>query len=335
MSRLVYMGSPQEAIAPLEYLAKNIAGKGDLESRNYSLVGVVSAPARKAGRGRKLVDPPVAQFAKEQGFKVLQPLKASDPVFLEELERLQPDIIVTCAYGQILTKRFLAIPRRATINIHPSRLPEYRGATPVQAALLSGDESTAVTILFTVKALDAGNVILQQDYEIAEGEKAGDLLARLFANSGKLLVEAIDRLEDPAFVGVPQDASRVSHCQKIDKEDGLIDWNQDAAAIVCRHRAYHPWPGSFTYLQNRRIGLEHIEPAGPRVAPISSLNRPGSAFFDKANLAIMIRGRDSWLKVSELKPAGSRRLSAADFWNGLNKEVRKDGLYFSLPKESS
>jgi folate-dependent phosphoribosylglycinamide formyltransferase PurN len=160
LMRLVYMGSPSEVIAPLESLIKHCQKSGD------EVVAVVSQPAKPAGRKQTLTDPPVATFAKEQGLRCLQPIKASDPAFLEELKSLEVDVIITAAYGQILSNAFLAIPRRATINIHPSLLPAYRGAIPVPAALLDGLETTGVTVLFTVKALDAGNIILQKSFAI-------------------------------------------------------------------------------------------------------------------------------------------------------------------------
>ena len=148
--RIIFMGSPEEVIAPLKSLISLCEGS------EHELVAVVSQPAKPAGRKKKLTDPPLASFAKEAGLKVYQPVKARDPEFLNQLRDDQVDLIITATYGQILSEEFLSIPKRGTINIHPSLLPEYRGATPVQTALFDGLETTGVSILFTVRALDAG-----------------------------------------------------------------------------------------------------------------------------------------------------------------------------------
>ena len=154
--KLAFFGSPEDSIAPLQHLL----------DQGADVALVVSQPAKPAGRGRHLIDPPVATFAKEKGLPLLQPTKASDPDFLEQLQSFAIDVVITCAYGQILTQSFLDIPRRATINIHPSLLPKFRGATPVNSSILAGDSQTGVTVLFTVRKLDAGHIIIQEETAI-------------------------------------------------------------------------------------------------------------------------------------------------------------------------
>jgi len=265
------------------------------------------------------VDPPVALFAKEQGLPVLQPAKASALEFLEALRQLEIDVIITCAYGQILSTAFLEIPKRATINIHPSALPQYRGATPIPAALLAGDNETAVTVLFTVKALDAGAIILQQPFPILPEETTGILSQRLFSASGPLVVEALACLQDPSFTGHPQDEARVTLCQKISKEAGLVDWTLPSHVIHNRFRAFSPWPGTYTYLQGKRITLEamHLLPVEKSDSTI-----PGTFHYDKATKSLRITCNDVCeLQVTQLKSEGGKSVSAESFWNGLRDKT--------------
>ena len=309
--RIVYMGSPSSAVKPLAYLLERL---GD----EHKLLGVVSQPAKLVGRGRKKApqDPPVALYAKEKGLAVLQPQKASAPEFLGELRKWNPDLIITCAYGQILNQEFLNIPKRATINIHPSRLPLFRGATPIPAALLAGEELTAVTILFTVKALDAGNIIIQKDFSIGNKETAEDLTERLFLESGPLLLQAIDKLKDPSFKGLEQNEAKVVHCRKIYKNQGFIDWNTPAKEIYNRYRAFFPWPGSYSYLAGKRVLIEEMTPIAKQEVETFEEVRVGSCYYDKSKELILIKSCDGYLGISKLKASGSKSCTAQSFWNG-------------------
>lgn len=306
------MGSPEEVVSPLKLLWEN----GPL--LGMEIVGVVSQPARPVGRGGRMADPPVALFAKEHQIKCLQPESAKAQEFLDELKELRPDIIITAAYGQILSDDFLAIPTIGTINIHPSRLPEYRGATPVPAALLDGLESTAVSILFTVKRLDAGNIITQKDFKIEPSETSGHLTARLFSESGAMLLAALETLvANPGFKGTPQDEKQATFCKKIEKDMGAIDWRQSAQRIVNRFRAFEPWPGSWTMLSDKRIAITDM-----RVAPVSSESgAAGSFYFDKSSKTLMVTCGSGLISIVRLKPAGGKDMDAASFWNGLKDKL--------------
>ena len=304
--RLIFLGSPEPVLAPLTALLEEGAAHG------HELVGIVSQPAKPVGRKGELTDPPVAAFAKAHGVPVLQPAKASDPAFLDALRALAPDVCITAAYGQILTDAFLAIPRRGTINIHPSLLPRYRGAIPVPAALLDGQTESGVTILFTVRALDAGNIIVQERAAILPNETAGALTQRYFARSSNLLFAALDRLKEPTFSGEPQDESRVTHCKKIKKTDGLVDWSRPADEIVHRFRAFEPWPGSFTFQAGRRLALVAVtQDSGPRLS-----QPPGAVAYDKARASLLVGTGTEPVLVSRLKPAGGNEVDAVAFWNG-------------------
>ncbi len=305
--RLVFMGSPSEVIAPLEALIRHCHQSDD------QILAVVSQPAKPAGRKQTLADPPLAAFAKEHNLLCLQPIKASDPLFLAELSKLEVDVIITAAYGQILSTAFLAIPKRATINIHPSLLPAYRGAIPVPAALLDGHMTTGVTVLFTVKALDAGSIIVQESFAIDAFETAADLTARLFQASGPMLLQALDRLRDPSFIGIAQDESQVTICKKIAKADGAIAWHKNAQTLMNEFRAYQPWPGSYTERDKVRIVIEAMSSAPPMGEPLA----PGEFLFDRNEKTIRVGTGTEALAIRRLKSSGSKSVDAIGFWNGL------------------
>ncbi len=314
------MGSPQEVISPLEQLlAAGNEFRGPQGSGGIEVVAVVSQPARPVGRSGKLQDPPVAEFAKGRGLKVLQPESARDPGFLDELRALRPDVIVTAAYGQILSKKFLAIPRRGTINIHPSILPRYRGATPVPAALLNGDAVTGVSVLFTVKELDAGAIICVEESPVLPGETAGELTSRMFQVGGKLLIDALGKLGDPAFAGTPQDDGAATYCGKIEKADGAVDWTRAARVTCNRFRAFHPWPGTFTFFNGKRVTLLEMREATASDSGGGGAlgGEPGAFTFSKAAKGILARAGDGILLITKLQNEGGKPVDAAAFWNGI------------------
>jgi methionyl-tRNA formyltransferase len=312
--KIIYMGSPKEAIFPLSAL---------LETTKHQVIAVISQEPKLKGRGQKKApeDPPLARFAKNQGLTVLQPAKASHPDFVEILRQLSPDVVITCAYGQILSEAFLAVAKRATINIHPSKIPELRGATPIQSALLEGKTTTALTILFTVKALDAGAIIRQKETPIFPTEKAGDLMERLFKESGPLLLEALKDLDNDKFQGTPQNEAQVSFCRKIQKEDGNILWDLSANVIYNRFRAYHPWPGSYTFFDKKRILIQDMFYDHGLECP--SPKNPGETFF--LDHKIFVQTGNGIIGISSLKMEGRNEQSAQEFWNGCRgKNLRDD-----------
>lgn len=300
--KVVFLGSPEEVMEPLKAII----------SSTHDLVAVVSQPARPAGRKRKLLDPPIAEFAKQSGIKTLQPVKASDPEFLAELRELDCDVAITAAYGQILTDEFLAIPKRATINIHPSMLPAYRGATPVPAALLGGLTETGVSVLFTEKKLDAGNIIVQRTFQIPPEMKADVLTKALFQVGADLVLEAMTKLEDQSYLGEPQADNLATFCKKIKKNDGLCDWSLSAVEIERRFRAYFPWPGCFSFFSGQLIHLLDIN-ASTEETDLA----PGVFCFDKsADRQLRIGTGDGEIRVLVLKKAGGKPIDASSFWNG-------------------
>ena len=320
MTRIVFMGSPEEVVSPLRVLAESGPAK------SLELVAVISQPARPVGRGGKMADPPVAAFAKAAAIHCLQPENSKAAGFLDQLRDLRPDIIVTAAYGQILSQEFLEIPSIATINIHPSQLPNYRGATPVPAVLLDGLDKTAVTILFTVKKLDAGNIILQKDFEIGPDETAGQLTQRLFSASSPMLLDALTALAaNPDLKGQAQEDSLATFCKKIGKDMGEVSWDLSATEIVNRYRAFEPWPGSWSMFQNRRVGLTAM-----KIFSEENLSSAaGDVVFHKVSKSLVVRCAEGSVAITRLKPAGGKEMDATAFWNGVkDKSVAKFATAF-------
>ena len=308
--RVVFLGSPSEVLPVLEKLEEMH------EEKRINLVAVVSQPARPSGRKQVLTDPPVAAYAKQQGLKVLQPLKASASDFLEQFSVLEPDLAITAAYGQILSDAFLAIPKRATINLHPSLLPAYRGATPVPAALLDGVKETGISILFTVKALDAGNLITQQKTAIASLETADVLMRRLFECGAKLLPKALSLLEDSSFQGTSQDLQLVTHCKRFSKLDGAVNWGNDAETIERKFRAFYPWPGAYALWRGKRVLFHHLF----ATVGVGEVKQAGSFTYDKAAQCLVIESGKGKLMCNSLQLEGSKTCSANSFWHGLAQQ---------------
>lgn len=303
--RVLFMGSPQEVIAVVEKL-QSLQQHGDIE-----LVAVVSQ-LHQSQRGLSEVESPVSLFAKAQRITCYQPRKASAPEFMEQLRALQLDVILTAAYGQILTTEFLAIPKRAVINIHPSLLPRWRGAAPVVAAVREGVSSSGVTICFTVREVDAGNIIVQQAMPLPPRTHHRDLTELLFRAGAELLPTTFKLLHDPAFKGTPQDPQQVSRCIKVNKEDGLIDWHNRASAIYQQFLACYGWPETFTFFQGQRVILKEM--LTPRLAVVPEV---GAFTCNRKAKLLCIGTGEGWVIVPRLQIAGRRTMDALSFWNGV------------------
>lgn len=301
------MGSPIEVIPVCEKLLELH------QNGHITFAGVVSQPARPAGRKRHMKDPAVAEWAKQNQIELIQPLRASSSEFLERLASMNIDVIITAAYGQILSDDFLKVPKRATINIHPSLLPKYRGASPVQTALYDGLTETGVSILFTVKKLDAGAIICQKKSDILSLETADQLMNRLFRLGAEALTDALDLLKDPQFKGDKQEEELVSHCHKFEKNSGLIDWSLTTEEIIHRFQALYPWPGTFSFVSGKRLVVESLN----RVESFESDLQVREFSYDKKKRKLMVRTIDGYLELEKVKPEGSKIQTGESFWNGL------------------
>ncbi len=217
-----------------------------LASDEVNLLGLVTQPDKPVGRKQILTPPAIKEVAAEHGVRVMQPERAGDKAFLDELRSLSPDICVVMAYGQILTQAMLNIPALAYINLHASLLPRHRGAACIQAAIDAGDSHTGITVMHVVKALDAGDIILRKKIRIGEHETGGELHDRLAGLAPDALTDALQQLANGTATRTLQDVSQVTHIPKLMRRDGEIDWSQPADALERRIRAYHPWPGTST-----------------------------------------------------------------------------------------
>ncbi len=259
--RVVFMGTPDFAVPPLRALALH-GEPGDLSPAGLALVGVVTRPDKAAGRGRQAVLSPVKQVARELGISVLQPGPLRKPEAFERVRALAPDLIVVAAFGQILPPSVLALPRFGCLNIHASLLPRHRGAAPINAAILDGDNETGVTLMLMEEGLDTGPMIAKAPTPIAPDETAGDLFDRLASLGGTLLIETLPRWLRGEITPEPQDDSRATLTRFLTKEDGRLDWTQDAARLARQVRAFTPWPGAFTTWEGKQLKVIRAYPVG-------------------------------------------------------------------------
>jgi len=256
----------------------------------------------------------VADLARAADIDCLQPESVRDPEFLERLRAVEADVFLVVSYGELLRQEFLDIPRIVNLNVHPSLLPRWRGASPIQAAIRAGDEETGVSIQKVVLALDAGDVLVARRAPILPGETAGELAGRLAELSGELVVEALQSLADGKAEYTAQDPERVTTCKRIKKEDGLIDWKQDAVEIDRQVRALNPWPGAFTFVAGKKLAVWAAQ-----LLPLEETGEPGTVLAAKERLTVAC-GQGA-LELTRVQVAGKRPLPAGDFLRGTRLEV--------------
>ncbi|MBE0479581.1 MAG: methionyl-tRNA formyltransferase [Dehalococcoidia bacterium] len=243
--RVVFMGTPEFSVPSLEGLVHD----------GYEIAAVYTQPDRPAGRSREVVLSPVKKAALEHGIPVYQPARLRDPEEMQSLAGLEPEVIVVAAFGQILPRSVLDIPRYGCLNVHPSLLPRYRGATPVPAAILNGDRETGVTIMLMDAGLDTGPVLSQIVVDILPDDTTGTLSERLAQAGARLLTETLPLWIDGSLKPNAQDDSKATVTASIKKEDGEIDWSMPAGVISRRVRAFEPWPGSYTHWQGKVVKI--------------------------------------------------------------------------------
>lgn len=301
--RLVFMGTPELAAVCLERL---------LAAADVRVVGVVTQPDRPKGRDLKLTPPPVKVLALRHKIPVLQPEKAREEGFLQELSSWQPELIAVAAFGQILPRRILDLPRYGCLNVHTSLLPKYRGAAPIQWAILNGDAETGVTIMKVDIGLDTGDIVSAERTPIHAADNAQTLHDRLARIGADLLVRTIPGYIAGRIVTCPQPAEGVTYAHKIKKQDGAIDWSLPARVIWNRVRGFTPWPGAFTHLvaQSRPFLLKIWE-----AEPATGTGVPGEVLSSDKQ-GIVIACGDGALRVFVLQREGGRRVSAAEFLAG-------------------
>ena len=297
--RIAYAGTPDFAVPALKAL---IASQQQLEL-------VLTQPDRKAGRGRKIHESPVKQAATSANVQIFQPYDINAEEALAYLKSFHLDIVVVAAYGQIFSQALLDLPRLGCINIHASLLPRWRGAAPIQQAILGADKKTGVTIMQMCRAMDAGDIWLQSECEIKPTDNAARLHDRLAALGGPALMRVLSLIEQGGRRPYPQPETRVTYCTKLKKSDGLIDWHESAELIERKIRAFYPWPVAYTSLHGRRLRITRAE-----LNPRQSGAQPG-LITDAGKAGIKVHTGRQGIIIHELIPQAGRRVSAADFAN--------------------
>ncbi len=303
--RVVFMGTPELACASLAAL---------LAAPGIEVVAVVTQPDRPKGRELKLQPSPVKAMAEAAGISVLQPQQAREVAFMEEVKRFQPDLVAVAAYGQLLPQELLDLPRHGCLNVHTSLLPRYRGAAPIQWAILNDDAETGVTIMKLDAGLDTGAILSQKSTPISPQDTAETLHDRLASLGARLLVETIPPYIAGQLQPRPQPAEGVVYAPKIKKTDGLIDWNQTARSIWNRVRGLRPWPGAYTWVEDGHgrhlLKLWEAEPITP------TADGPPGRVLEAGKEGIIVACGQNALRITELQREGGRRLSAREYLAG-------------------
>ncbi len=306
--RIVFLGTSEFALPALQRLVES----------EYEIAGVYTQPDRPAGRGRHERPSPVKELALEYGLPVFQSPRISAPESVEALAALQPDVMVAAAYGQILRQPVLDVPPRGVLNIHPSLLPRYRGASPVSAAILAGDSETGVTIMLMVLALDEGPILSQRCVAIDPRDTTGTLTERLAREGADLLMETLPAYIDGSLKPRPQDASLASYVSTVKKEDGLIDWSLPAVQIWRRVRAYNPWPGACTHLDSAVLRIHEALPlAGESGEPPGTVVAlPPSAEEAARDAGFAVQTGEGLLAMLRVQREGRRAIPTKEFLRG-------------------
>jgi methionyl-tRNA formyltransferase len=300
--RVLFLGSPAPVVPVLERLV----------AAGLTIVGVVTQPDRPAGRDRRLTAPAVKTAALRLGLPILQPESLRDPVVVEQLQALQPDIGVVAAYGQILRRDVLAVPPLGYLNIHPSLLPHYRGPTPVTAAILAGDRDTGVTVMKLDRGMDTGPLLAQSVVPLPADARAGVLTDQLFLLGAELLVHVMPLYAAGSIAPQPQDNSQATLTRLLTKHDGLIDWSLPAIVIERMTRAFDPWPACSFTVDERPIQL-----VAARVVPDVEGLPPGTLIDRGRTGHPLVMTGSGALELLQLRPAGKQSMSGAAWWAGL------------------
>ena len=300
--KTVFMGTPEFAVPVLAAL---------LEAR-HDVAAVYTRPDRPAGRGRKATGPPVKLFAEERGLSLLQPASLRKEAAQAGISALSPDLIVVAAYGLFLPEATLGLPPHGCLNVHPSLLPMYRGPSPVAAAILSGDDTTGVTIMRLDEGMDTGPIVARRQTAIEPEENAEELTSRLFHLGAKLLVEVLPDWTEGRIRAVPQDESQATTTNLLTREDGEIDWRAGADRVASQVRAYHPWPGAYTRWSGKLLKIAWAATTGAGGSVGEGAGRvvltPGGGLGIVAGNGV--------LEVKRLQLEGRRTLDAAEFLTG-------------------
>lgn len=305
--KIVFMGTPDFSAVVLKKLHSV-----------YPVSAVVTGLDKPVGRGYQLKASPLKQTALELGIPVLQYEKVSREG-IEDIQNLEPDIVITAAFGQILSEKFLSIPKHGVLNVHASLLPKYRGSSPIQWSIINGDEMTGITIMRTVKAVDAGDILLKKVTKIGEKETAGELFDRLALLGGDAIVEAVKLIEDGKAVFTAQNHDEATHCSMISKQDGNIDFAKTPHQIDCFVRGMSPWPSAYTHVGEKTLkvfAVDKVDFEGD-----TAIYSNGEVIASNSKDGLLVKVGEGVIRLCNIQLEGSKRMNDVDFLRGRSIEV--------------
>ncbi len=303
--KVVFMGTPDFAVETLKALYE--AG--------HEIILAVSQPDKPKGRSGKLALTPVKEFAMEHDIPVYQPVKIRAEESVEYLKQYQADVFVVAAFGQILPKVILDMPRLGCVNVHGSLLPKYRGAAPIQWAVINGEKVSGNTTMLMGPGLDDGDMLLKSEIELAADETGGSLFDKLAIDGGKLAVRTIEALDRGEITPIPQDESQATHVGMISKEMGNVDWTKPADEIERLIRGLNPWPSAFTFIDGKQVKLWSA-------TVVEGTGEPGTIIDVNKNVFTVACGSQA-LEINELQLEGKKRMATGDFLRGYSLEIGK------------
>jgi methionyl-tRNA formyltransferase len=298
--RTVFIGAGEIGVPTLQALLKS----------EHEVVGVVTQPDKPVGRSQSIEPPPIKKALSGTKIPVLQPPRIKERQAIEEIRALKPDVIVVMAYGQILPRDVLEIPKITCLNLHASLLPRWRGAAPIQAAIAAGDGETGITVMYMDEGLDTGDVLLQRTIDILPIDTGGGLHDRLAGIAAETLLESLDLLAKGNAPRTPQDNSLATYASKLKREDGKIDWSDPADGIERKIRAFDPWPGAFMAIKTN--GTQKLKIFSATIVDLQG--KPGE-ILSSQNAFVVAAGKDA-LSLREVQLEGKRRMSAGEFLRG-------------------
>jgi methionyl-tRNA formyltransferase len=301
--RVLFIGTGEIGVPVLRWL---------LESQEHELIGAVTQPDKPVGRAQQIEAPPIKVALGDSKLPILQPPRIKKAEAVAEIQTLAPDVIVVMAYGQILPRSVLEIPRIACLNLHASLLPRHRGAAPIQAAIVAGDRESGITVMYMDEGLDTGDVMLQKRLEIAADETGGSLHERLAQIAPDALSEALAQVQAGSAPRLPQDSAVATYAPKLEREHGRIDWSEPAALIERKIRGFNPWPGAFAILRDDSGRDQKLK--------VFRASVTDSCSADPSNLVIPTKS--GALRLEEVQLEGKRRMSAAEFLRGYSAVLR-------------
>ena len=306
--KIIYMGTPDFAKESLEAIY----------NAGHEILAVVTNPDKPKGRGMKMMESPVKQYAVEKGLKIYQPEKVKNNTqFIEEMKELKPDVICVVAYGKILPKEILDIPSKGCINVHGSLLPKYRGAAPIQWAIINGEKTTGVTTMYMDIGMDTGDMILKKEIAIGENETTGELWERLAKIGAELLVETLQKIEDGTAPRIPQ-GEQFTMAPMLNKEMSKIDWeNKSAEQIKNLVRGLNPIMGTYSYINEKKVKFWKVETAKelPNNKNIENCEN-GTVIYSNSKDGLYIKAKDGIIKVIEIQGENAKRMNVNDFLRG-------------------